>query len=270
MLQTLALAAALSLAPAQNGPLTLANERVTLGGILGPRRPTTEYLPGDVVYLALDVENLQMAADGTVNYSIALEVTDPTGKSVYSAKPGSGTKVMLPLGGKKLPASGFFYIQTDQKPGVLTCTVTVQDISAKAVKSIATKITVVPLRFGIVALTAFFDPGKQVAAPLQTFEGQNLWLLFGLVGFGRDAKTKQPDVNVELRVYEDGKAVNQVPMVIKLDKVVGPNDSLIDFDTQPLPLNRPGTFMVELKAECKVTGKTDKIRFPVTVAPLQR
>src|SRR5262249_38091375 len=76
MLSTLVLTAALSLTPAQNDGLTLSNARTTLGGILGPRRANNDYLPGDVCYMAFDIENLKLAADGTAEYAIGMEVTD--------------------------------------------------------------------------------------------------------------------------------------------------------------------------------------------------
>jgi hypothetical protein len=274
MLSTLVLTVALSLTPGQNGALALSNARTTLGGILGPRRPDSNYLPGDVCYLAFDIENLKLTADGTAEYSLGLEVTDAAGKAVYSAKP-AGMKTTLLLGGSKLPASAFFYIQPNQPPGGLTCTLTVNDLTANAKQTVATKITVIPQRFGLIGVTAYHDEGRTIAAPLQATEGDSLWLMFGVVGFGRAGKPKLPDLVVEVRVLEQGTSVNKQPLTITLNaKVIALNrvevneDSpVIDLGTYRLPLNRAGKFTVEIKAECKVTGKIDTVTLPLTVTP---
>ena len=93
-----------------------------------------------------------------------------------------------------------------------------------------------------------------------------------VVGFGRDSKTKQPNVTVEVRVLEQNRPVNEKPLVVTLAPGIRvPEDlALIDFKTQLLPLNRAGTFTIEIKADCKVTGKTDKITFPITVTAIQK
>ena len=266
MLHTLTLAAMLSLAPAQNSGLALTNDRLTFGGVLGPRRESNQYLPGDFCYLAFDIENLKASPEGRVKFSIGLEVTDSAGNSVYSAKP-SEQDVVLALGGNKVPATSFFWITPDESPGKRTCVLTVKDINGGSTKTVSKEIQVLPMRFGTVAVTAYLDPLKQFPAPLVALEGQNLFLLVAVVGFGRDAKFKQPNVTAEIRVLDQsGKAVNEKPVVVALAGVrVAEEKLLLDFPLQPLPLNRAGSFTVEIKTECKVSGKTDKVSFPLTV-----
>src|SRR5438552_1137820 len=141
MLQTLTLAALLSMAPAQNGTMALTNERVTFGGVLGPRRDNNQFLPGDICYLAFDIENLKATAEGTVMYSLGLEVTDSAGRSVYSARPGT-REVTLALGASKLAASGWFGIDPNQPPGKLTLKLAVKDVKANAAKTLTKEIEV--------------------------------------------------------------------------------------------------------------------------------
>ena len=70
MLQTLALVAAMSFTPAQGG-LSLSNERITFGGEFGPTRPDTKFLPGDIVFIAFDINNLKADAQGASNIQSA-------------------------------------------------------------------------------------------------------------------------------------------------------------------------------------------------------
>src|SRR5438093_7606915 len=105
MFPTLALAAALTLAPAQNPALDISNARVTFGGEFGPTRPDNRLLPGDIFFLAFDIDNLKLD-DGKVQFAIGMEVTDATGKTFFSQKP-TEHDVLLPLGGSKLPANAY-------------------------------------------------------------------------------------------------------------------------------------------------------------------
>jgi len=273
MLQSLTLAALLSLTPAQNGTLALTGERVTFGGVLGPRRENNQFLPGDICYLAFDIENLKATAEGTVMYSLGLEVTDSGGRSVYSARPGT-REVTLALGASKLAASGFYGIQPDQRPGKLTLKLAVKDLNANTAKTLTKEIEVLPSRFGTVAVTTYLDPNKQIPAPLVAVEGQNLFVMFAIVGFGRDAKTKQPSVVAEIRVLDQaGKPVTEKPPIVvplPAGVRVAENEALLVFDPQLLPLSRAGVFTVEIKTECKVTGKTDKVTFPLNVIAAQK
>ncbi|MFL5338774.1 MAG: hypothetical protein ACJ8F7_01290 [Gemmataceae bacterium] len=270
MLQTLALAAALSLAPAQNGALTLNNERITQGGILGSKRASADFIPGDVVYFSWNIENMQLTPKGTVEYTIGLEVTDAMGRPVFSAPPASRIEVTLPQGGTKLQASAYFGIEPSQKEGPLTCRISVRDVTAGVTKTSTQKINVLPARFGLVGVTAYLHPERQVASPLQLVEGQTLWLGFGVVGFARGAGNGQPNIAVELQILQGGKPLAQ-PIVVTLNpnKVVPAGQELIDFGTQPLPMNRTGDFTIEVTARDKAGNKTDKVTLPLTVTAVK-
>ena len=80
MFTTLALAAA-TLAPAQPpaGSLQLNNVRLTQGE-LGPARKDSKLLPGDVLFIAFDIDGLTIDPDGKTVYTIGMEVTDAANK----------------------------------------------------------------------------------------------------------------------------------------------------------------------------------------------
>ena len=175
----------------------------------------------------------------------------------------------LPLGGSKLPAHAVYIIDPAQPRGQLACRVTVIDRATNATKSLVKQFDVLPANFGTVALTINYDREAQNPAPLLAMAGQALWLHFGVVGIGRDPQTKQPNVTAEVRVTDQaGKATNERPFVAMLDPKAkfDEKDPGVLFNI-PLPLNRTGDFTVELKTECKVTGKSYKMSFPVRVLP---
>src|SRR4051794_9153804 len=85
MWTTLALAAALSLIPAQGG-LTVGNDHLALG-YFGPPRKDANYLPGDVIYLAFDANNVKTNAAGKASCGVTLELFDGAGKSIFRQAP---------------------------------------------------------------------------------------------------------------------------------------------------------------------------------------
>ena len=66
----------------KKGKLSVANERLTYGH-LGPTRPTTVYLPGDVIHLDFEVRNLKFDVDGRAIYATTLEVAHAGGKIIF-------------------------------------------------------------------------------------------------------------------------------------------------------------------------------------------
>jgi hypothetical protein len=266
MFPTLALAAALSLAPAQNADLDISNVRVTFGGEFGPTRPDNRLLPGDVFFLAFDIDNLKLDPAGKAQYSIGMDVTDSAGKNIYTQKP-TDQDVVLPLGGAKLPANAYVTVGLEQAKGTYTCKVTIIDRVSKASKSVEKSFEVQPAAFGVVALVATGDEPGAVPCPLGGTAGQTLWLHFAVVNFGRDQQTKAVNVTAEIRVTDQaGKAVNERPITYTTMKTEKDTDQVI-LHHIPVPLNRAGVFTVNLKVECKLTGKSYPMSFPIVVSP---
>lgn len=264
MFAALAAAAALGLAPAQTGTLNLTNVRTTYGE-LGAVRTDNRFLPGDLYFLAFDIEGITVSPEGKVAYAMSMAVTDKASKPVLENKPVDRDE-LLPLGGTRLPARAYIILAMDQAPGTYTCKVTVTDRATKATKVLERTFEVVPKEFGIVGLfTSADDKGEHPAPPVGVV-GQNVFVHCALVGFGRDKAKKQPDAYVELRVYDEARrpTLAKPSMIAAVPKDVNETENLVTARFY-LPFNREGNFIAELKATDNTTGKTATITFPVRV-----
>src|SRR5207248_3204970 len=203
MIPTLALAAALGLAPSQPaGALSLKNVRVTYGE-LGAPRGDDKLLPGDVYFIAFDIEGIKVDETGKVSYSMAMVVTDKNNKAIFNQDPANRDE-RIPLGGSRLPARAFIAIGLDQEPGTYTCKVTVTDRQTKASQTLTKTFEVLPKAFGLVGLFTSFDPKGEIPAPPAGVTGQNVFVQFAVVGFTRD-KAKKPDLTVEMRLLDESR-----------------------------------------------------------------
>jgi hypothetical protein len=262
MWTTCALLAALSLSPGQSGELNLTNAHATYG-VMGPPRADNKYLPGDNLVLSFDMEGVKLDERGRVLYSIAMEVTDGSGKVIYRQEP-RNLDATCSLGGSSVPAYAKLLIGVDQPPGTYGLKVTVTDLASKSSKTLTSSYEVLPRSFGLVRLTTTADPDGRAPAPFFA-RGQTVSVNFAAVGFGRDRAKGQPDLTVELRVLDaDGRPTLSKPMhgVVNKDvpeKAVGvPMQFVLD-------LNQAGQFSVELKATDNTTGKSATMSFPLTV-----
>jgi hypothetical protein len=274
MWTTLPLVAALALAPAQAptqpkpaepaaGGLNLTNVRNTYGE-LGGTRADTSFLPGDVLFVAFDIEGITIDPAGRTKYTMAMEVVDKDGKTIFKNDPAEKSD-FAPLGGTKLPARAFVTVGLEQPPGQYTLKVTVTDLANKASKTLERKFEVKPKDFGVVAVYTSADPQGQYPAPTTGVVSQSVWVQFGVVGFARDPKTKQPNVTVEmLTVDEQGKPTVPQPNVYTQDTGIDPKDQGFTLRFL-LPMTRDGKFTVRLKAADKVSGKTASFDLPVAV-----
>src|SRR5262245_21265261 len=139
MLTSLAFVAAMTLAPGQGG-LTLSGARVTFGE-LGAVRPDAKFLPGDIFFVAFDIDGIKVDDTGRVKYSMGMEVVNKENTAIFKQQP-MEREDFLPLGGTKLPARAFITVGLDQAPGIYTCKVTVVDRASKAQQTIETKFEV--------------------------------------------------------------------------------------------------------------------------------
>ncbi|MBY0527107.1 MAG: hypothetical protein K2R98_27175 [Gemmataceae bacterium] len=267
MLTTLAFVAAMGMAPAQGGKLDLTNVRPTYG-VLGAARPDTKFLPGDVFFLAFDIENITVASDGRVLYGMGMEVTDGKGKVWFEQKPDDKIQAVNSLGSSKLPAFANVDIGLNMPAGIYTLKVTVIDRAVKpmATKDLNYKFEVVKSEFGLVRLTTFLDAKGETPAPMVGVPGQFIHVNFVAVGFTRDKGKKQPNILVEMRIIDDatGKPTLAKPFSGEVNEV--------DPKYQSVPmgfgvaLNRPGNYTVELKATDVVDNKkTYILKFPLKV-----
>lgn len=264
MWTTVTLAATMAFAPAQGG-LTLGNARITYGE-LGAVRQDVKFLPGDIFFVAFDIDGIKVDESGRVKYSMGMEVVNKDSAPIFKQPP-QDREDFLPLGGTKLPARAFVTIGLDQAPGTYTCKVTVVDRATKASQTLEQKFDVVKSTFGLVQVYTSSDNKGEIPSPPVGVAGQSLYVHFALIGFTRDPKAKQPHVEVEMAVLmKDGAPALQKPTSIVIDKEVGEMDSGIPLRFL-LPLNRAGDFTVELKASDKLNKATSTVRIPIKVLP---
>ena len=265
MLTSTALIAAMAFAPGQGG-LTLSNARVTFGE-LGSTRPDVKFLPNDIFFISFDIDGIKIDENGRVRYSMAMEVVDKDNKVIFKQQP-IDREDFVPLGGSKLPARAFVTLMPDQTDGAYTCRVTVTDRSTKASQTIEQKFEVLKKDFGIVVVYTSADGKGEIPTPQIGAAGQLIFVHFAVCGFSRDAKTKQPNVTVEMVVLaRDGGATLPKPSTFTVDREVAQTDTVIPLRSA-LPLNRAGDFTVELKAVDNVSkGKPVKVSFPIRVVP---
>jgi hypothetical protein len=264
----LTLVAALALTPAQPpaaGSLNLTNPRNTYGE-LGGTRPEAGLLPGDVLFVGFDIENITVDPAGQVKYTMAMEVTDKAGKSYFKQEAVEKTD-FVPLGGPKLPARAYVTVGLDQPPGEYSLKVSVVDQANKAAKVLEKKFTVLPKDFGIVAVYTSVDERGQIPAPTTGIVGQSVFVQFGVVGFARDPAKKQPNVVFEMTPLDEaGKPTIQKPSVLPVETGVDEKDP--GFSVRfLLPMTRTGKFTVRLRATDKVANKTFTYDVPITVVP---
>jgi len=272
MLTSMALFAALTMTPAQAGGLTLSNPRVTYGE-LGSPRPNNKLLPGDIFFLSFDIDGIKVSEAGRVKYGMAMEVTDSTGKSIFKQQPVERDD-FLPLGGTKLPARAFVSVGPEQPAGSYTCKVTVTDMSNKAQpvsKTLDQPFEVLPKGFGIVQLYTAADHKGEIPAPLVGVAGQAIFVHFAVTGFDRDPTSKQPNITIEMIVYDkDKKPTLEKPTVKQI-----PDEADGKVDEKALgvpmrflvPLNREGGFLIQLKATDNTSKKETIVYLPLRVFP---
>jgi hypothetical protein len=266
MLATLALAAATA-APAQPpaGALQLTNVRLTVGE-LGPARKDSKLLPGDVLFIAFDVDGLTIDPDGKTLYTIGMEVADAGGKLLFKQDPRE-LRDTVPLRGGKMPARAFITVGLDQPPGAYTCKLTVTDPKAKATNSFAVKFEVLKGDFGLVTINPTRDVRGQIVAPASGVVGETLWVQFGVVGFARDGKTKQPNVEFTLEFFDEkGQPTLGQPIRHVQDAGINEKDAVFD-QNAPVFMNRPGRFTMRVTAVDKVANKRAAFDLPIRIDP---
>jgi hypothetical protein len=269
MFYSLALAAALTSAPAQGGELKLTNVRMTVGE-LGPTRPSSRLLPGDILFIGYDITGLAIEPDGLAKYKMSMEVSDAAGKSIFKQDPRE-LNDFIPLRGNSIPARAFVTIGLDQDPGNYSCKVTVEDVKTKAKDTLAVKFEVMKREYGIVAVYTTYDLKGEISAPTTGSVGQTIFIHFSVASFERDMKTKQPNVHFEFQVLDDKRQ----PTLAKPGEHDQNEKSVPLVDAKegafqmrfPLFMSRPGKFTAKITATDKVTNKTASYELPVTILP---
>ncbi len=264
MWTTLALLAAFGLTPGQSAELALKNVRATYG-FLGADRHDDKVLPGDAYFLAFDIEGIQVDAEGKVQYSMAMEVTDSKNKVVYARDP-SELVAYNALGGNRLAAFTYVDVGFDQPAGEYTVKVTVTDRTSKATQSFQRKFEVLAKTFGLAHFMTSYDAAGRIPAPPGGLVGQTLFVNFAVIGFDRGTAKKQPDVQLQMRVLDEaGQPTLRKPVVGDTSQLDVAERSVAVPMTFTVALNRPGKFTLEVEATDRVSKKTAKLAIPLNV-----
>jgi hypothetical protein len=263
MWTTLALLLALQTTPGQNTTLALANANFTFGNH-GALRKDSDFLPGDVVFLAFDIQNMTCDASGRAAFSIAMEVLDGSGNPRFRQAPHNQTAQNY-LGGNTLHSIAQVQVPLESKPGEYTIKLTVEDRAAKTTATLQRKARVLPLDFGLIHVHTSADrEGLVPIAPVGVV-GEAVYVNFAVTGFQRNGPKAQPNIEVTLRVLDDkGKPTNAVPLTGTANKDIPAEFKIIPLQFG-LTLNRLGQFTVELSATDKLSGKSSKVSFPIKV-----
>jgi hypothetical protein len=266
MLTTLLLTLTTAVAPVQAGSLTLNNARLT-HGYLGPERKSSDYLPGEVVFLAFDIENTKLDSAGRAAFSIALEVLDGAGQVRFREVPRK-LVARTYLGGNTLQGVTQIQVPPEAKSGDYTIRVIVQDTVSKVSKTLEHKARVLPMEFGVIHVNVSADrEGNVPRGPVGTV-GEAMHVNFAVIGFQRNGTTKQPAVDVALRVTDEkGKETMTQPLTGKADRDIPADFKMIPLQFA-LTLNRTGRFTIEVSATDRLSGKTSRVRFPIKVTTL--
>ncbi|MCC6419961.1 MAG: hypothetical protein IT429_17130 [Gemmataceae bacterium] len=241
------------------GAVDIKNVRAVYGPF-GGERASNKFLPGDILFLAFDVEDLSMdTASALVQYKIKLEVFDATGNRLFGRE--SKNQHYLTLGQARVSERGQVVTGTEQKPGKYTVKLTATDVRLKEPKekSISYSFEILPADFGMIHLSS-----PAVAVPLQEYTTH-----VALVGWAKDAK-KLPNIEVRLRILDaTGKPTLPKPFVTNIPKDLPEEVDLKDRSILPLPfpitINRAGRFTIEIEATDKMASKTSQVRFPLLV-----
>lgn len=265
MWSSLALAAAVALAQPPGG-LKVTNGRFTVGE-LGPARGNSKIPPGEVLFLAFDVEGLPADAAGVVRYTLGLEVQTAAGRTVLPPDP-KALEDFLPLGGGKFPGRAFLTLGLDHEAGQYLAKVTVTDTKSKASAGLAVPFEVTKRGYGITTVYTSYDLRGAQYAPTTGVVGQTLYAQFSVTDFQRDAKTKQPNVELEYQVLDAaGKPTLPQPRKRVVDDGVDDAAGAIP-DRFPLFLSRPGKFTLQIKATDRAGGNRVATHdLPITVLP---
>jgi hypothetical protein len=267
MCTTLALALALAGAGAPAGELQIANARGTYG-YLGPTRPRTGVLPGEMVHFAFDIKNLKLDDKGQASFSVGMEILDPKGELFYREAPRNSVAVNN-LGGNTLSCAAQLAVPLEAEPGEYTLRVMIKDRKANKSAKFETKGKVLPRAFGLIRVGTFADREGKVPCPPVGVVGQNLYVNFAPINFARDKKTKQPSLLVKMRVLDEkGKATFAQPLSGRANSDVPESAAFVPMQFG-LTLNRVGRFTVEIEATCELCGATSRVTLPLQVVALK-
>lgn len=259
---TAAAALLLSLAPHQDGKLSISNLRATYG-VPGIVREGNKVNPGDVLYLCFDVTGVKLDAEGRATYSLTTEIKDGAGEIQFKHT-GKPVTVQGLLGGDRISAFSTVDVGTKQKAGEYSVQITIKDEGASASTKATFNLT--EPDFALVHVMTALDSDRKGVAASSTV-GQTVYISGQIVGFKKDNEGS-PNIQVELSILDEtGTATTKTPITGNID-----SKSKIPSGAEALPvqvpvgLNRPGKFTAAIKITDQISGKTNSLKLPLVVS----
>jgi hypothetical protein len=247
--------------------LEIAEPHATYGHLGAPRPKGAGILPGDVAHFTFGIKNLKLDDSGLAKYSVAIEVRDAKGKLFYEQKPFNAVAQNV-FGGDTIPTSASISIPLTQPPSDLSWKVTVKDRTTDKSVEKTGKGKVLPAEFGLVRVGTFADAESRVPVAPAGVVGGTIYLNFSAVGFGRDAKEKKPDLQVDVKVVDDkGKPTMAKAFSGRIRDDIPDDAKLIPLHFG-LTLNRPGRYTIEIAARCAASNRTATVSLPVRILPM--
>ena len=222
-------------------------------------------LPGQLAMDRLGLHAGQRVVDlGCGTGATTLELAHADGKIMFR-KELRDTSAVNNFGGDSLPCAAHLRIPLETAAGVYTIRVILHDRGSGQTVQVQREVKVAPAGFGLVQVGTSADrEGNIPWSPIGRV-GDAIYFNFSVVGFGRDAKTKEPDVRVTLRILDEkGKQVNTTKLTGAAKENVPESFRLVPMQFG-LTLNRPGRFTLELTAVDHVSGKKNSLSFPLHI-----
>jgi hypothetical protein len=241
----------------------ISDPHLTYGHLGAPRPKGEGIMPGDIAYLSFAIKNLKTDDAGKIKYSIAIVITDDKGKVIFEQKPVKAFAQHF-FGGGSVPAAAQIAVPLETKPGPVHWKITVKDGTTDKSTELKGTGKVLPLDFGLVHVGTYADVEEHVPVPPIGVVGSNIYLGFGVLGYGR-GKDKQPDINVTLRILDDkGKPTFAKALTGRVHQELAPDVHVVPLQFA-LTLDRVGRYTLELSAKCEVCGKTSTVSIPVRI-----
>ena len=241
----------------------ISNVRPTYG-LLGPAREDARYLPGDVVFLSLDIGGLRPDKAGLFRFRVTMVAMDGADQTLFSNAqelPAVGTVM-----GGRVRHSVQLATDREQKPGNYRIKITVTDLqgTGKAETTFTQEFQLLTPVLGLVRFNASLDKFGQVPVPPVGVVGQMLSLHTTALGFKPDRKTGLGAIAVEFQLLDaSDRPVNAKPLSSEFKELSA--DTLfvpLRFD---LLLQRPGMFKLVFRLTDTVEKKTSTLTVPLQV-----
>jgi hypothetical protein len=219
---------------------------------LGPERKALECYPGERVCFRYFVRGAKTGVDGKVDLAASVRLDDSKGDPVV-VEPQERTRRLF-FGSDLFMHWSSLPLKWGLEPGEYTCTLTVEDHLAGRQAKWVQKIKVRSPELAIVPVRFAYDAKGDAIAPAGGHAGQMLYTKWEILGL--DPGPGNVNVLLELQVRDaEGKLMTKPAKtsLVNDNPFPTPPDAGIDF---VLPLSRPGSFVLWLKATDRITKKS--------------